>query len=320
MGTKPSKTQFEKTDNIVAMDPRSPGGCRTPILVPIAQDQTHQYPNALEGLRKRFLKGFTYNINDPRSPSLNLNRTPLMFEDSRQLNLDDTFANLFAGPNLPCDDIDMSEDVKPVENETPIVPPMSPQQKIDPRSPSIGIERTPIIFNDDDGSDDNLLENILSTLSLNLNESTNSTSIVSISSPDLHAPFTEKEDFTRRPTNRSLERVRFGKKAPSKGLHRKQKRILRQRIYEDSENQPVTPHTKSINANINSPRNTRTPLSCIRNSSQARSRSVENTVQSIQSKARLTLMSFDDTLNPKENPNVCNINAVVDKSPNALVL
>ncbi|XP_013101045.2 uncharacterized protein LOC106082855 [Stomoxys calcitrans] len=327
MGSRTSKIQDIDIDS---MDPRSPSGCsRTPIQVPqsiplVATDLKSNSENPLEVLRKRFFKGFTYNINDPRSPSLNLNRTPLIFEDSleRTLNLDDTFANLFASNNvlsvLPagdCDDIEMAESSKslpqPVQSA---ITPTSPtcDQKIDPRSPSIGIERTPIIFNDDDASEEFILENILSTLTLNLNESNKSNSIVSLSATEIQVPADEKKEATRRPTNRPLDRVRHGKKANAKSLSRRQKRVFCQRIYEDSENLSSTPHLKATNTNVDSPKGKRTPLGCIRNSSQARSRSVETAIRA--TKTPLRLQSFDDTLNPKENTKVSGINIISQDS------
>ncbi|XP_023297010.2 uncharacterized protein LOC111679653 [Lucilia cuprina] len=350
-----------------SLDPRSPAECRTPIYlqnkridtnVQLAPAEMPEHDsntdNALDILRKRFFKGFTYNLNDPRSPSLNLNRTPLVFEDTleKSLTLDDTFADLMVEPRLPESaimekqsedktqdnsvedvDIEMSEEKVFVDLEAPITTspqtPIIPQQEFDPRSPSIGVERTPIIFTDDDEADetseDVMLENILATLTLNLNTSGNS-SVVSLASQTNNVDFNDTNDLhsVNKPMNKHLDRVRAGKKSSPKATHRKPKRRLsRQQIYEDRENQiPTTPKLKVSQIDKNdSLKGKRTPLSCVRNRNgthQARSRSVESSAKTF--KTRLALTSFDDTLNPTDNHKVPNLRIMQQGSQDSLEL
>lgn len=281
--------------------------------------------NPLDVLRKRFFKGFTYNMNDPRSPSLN--RTPLVFEDSseRTLNLDDTFADLFVGSSTlkQTNNLEMNDAVKPpsISEEVSVSADkieMSPisQQKIDPRSPSIAIDRTPIIFNDDENesNEDAMLENILSCLNLNVSDA-------SLKTVDIPINEDGEQNVAGKPTNRHLDRIRNGKRTISKGPQRRQKRALRQKIYEDRENQPTTPQLKSRNnINLDTPKGKRTPLTCVRNSStHVRSRSVESSARSAMVKTRLPLMSFDDTLNPNENIKVSNMHILRDNTQDSML-
>lgn len=303
---------------------------------------SHPDNNPLEVLRKRFFRGFSYNLNDPRSPSLYLNRTPLIFEDTfeQSLSLDDTFADLFVDSRQPekLDEIKPQEKVKleeyqdvemadvkvkleiSVEEEQKTGPqlpqtPLNLQQDLDPRSPSIGVERTPIIFTDDEADEANedvMLENILATLSLNLNSSGTS-SVASMASQNPSGSFHDNNNSEKaksKPMNKHLDRVKGGKKTSTKGTHRKPKRRLsRQQIYEDCENEiPTTPKLKVSQTESNDPiKGRRTPLGCVRNRNNmhTRSRSVESSVKSV--KTRLALTSFDDTLNPSENKTVHNL-------------
>ncbi|KAM7351344.1 msb1l isoform 2-T2 [Cochliomyia hominivorax] len=349
------------------LDPRSPAGCRTPICnkrlgsnaqlaeVDVPEREINNTDNALDVLRKRFFRGFTYNLNDPRSPTLNLNRTPLVFEDAleKSLSLDDTFADLLVEPRLPethkpdssceleiksgkCEleevDIEMPEekvilDLEETKN-TPHRPVALLQQEFDPRSPSIGVERTPILFTDDevdDSNEDVMLENILATLSLNLNSSGNS-SVVSMATQNANVKFNDNNvlHVVNKPTNKHLDRVRAGKKnSPKAATHRKPKRRLsRQQIYEDRENHlPSTPKLKISQIDKNdSIKSKRTPLSCVRNrnATHARSRSVESSAKSL--KARLALTSFDDSLNPADNKKVPNLRIMQQGSQDSLEL
>ncbi|XP_065356928.1 uncharacterized protein msb1l [Calliphora vicina] len=348
-----------------SLDPRSPAGCRTPINLPSKRIDTNMQlapvemperdpnsDNALDTLRKRFFKGFTCNLNDPRSPSLNLNRTPLVFEDSleKSLSLDDTFADLLVDPRLPdalnevkpseeisedkCEedvDIEMPEEKVILELDKPESAPQTPialQQEFDPRSPSIGVDRTPIIFTDDDADETNedvMLESILATLSLNLNTSGNS-SIVSITPQNVNVDFNDTNDLhvVAKPMNKHLDRVRAGKKSSSKATHRKPKRRQsRQQIYEDRENHmPTTPKLKVVTQNNknDSANGKRTPLSCVRNrnGTQGRSRSVESSAKSF--KTRLALTSFDDTLNPAANNKVPSLRIMQQGSQDSIEL
>lgn len=282
---------------------------------------------SLDVLRKRFLKSFTNTLNDPRSPSLNLNRTPLVFDDAleKSLSLDDTFSNLFVesvdnttlikgeqqedGSKKKNMKVEINCEVQTegvitdfaeieVEQQSPNVL----QQEYDPRSPSIGVERTPIIFTDDevnDTSEDVMLESILATLSLDMSSSANVSALSKKSQ--------EENIYSNKinaPLNKHLDRVRNGKKLSLKSKqHRPKKRISLQRgIYEDQENYfSLTPTLKSRQSDKNCLKKKRTPLSCVRNRSDTtfvRSRSAESSAKSI--KTRLALTSFDDSLNPTE--------------------
>lgn len=298
-----------KPDDINMFDPRSPNFCRTPIE--IASETSSN--GRMDVLRKRFLKGFTYSINDPRSPSLN--RTPLVLEDSneRSLNLDDTFADLFIGPSLPtsqvavqnaCDSVGISGEHQVQAIEKLPTTPVAVQQQFDPRSPSIGVDRTPIIFSDDENeaSEDVVLENILSSLTLKMDESG---SVVSIKAPE-ETKVRNESELVLKPSNKQLDRVRNGKKAVTKGQQKRQKQRLRQKIYEDSENHPSTPKLKVSNAGVTGLKNARrTPLSCVRNSSQLRSRSVDSPGKS--NKTSNVIMSNDDALIPNERFRISNV-------------
>lgn len=312
-------------------------------MVPIETSNSDSHPDftqnhPLDILRKRFFRGFTYNLNDPRSPSLHLNRTPLIFEDTLEqtLSLDDTFADLFVDPRQRenVNAIQQQDEIKTEETQDIEMPdvkekfdisvkkeqlmasqvpptPLILQKDLDPRSPSIGVERTPIIFTDDEvdeANEDVMLESILSSLSLNLNSSATS-SVASLALQDPNSCFHDpnnSEITMSKPTNKHLDRVKGGKKNSTKGTHRKPKRRLsRQQVYEDFENQiPTTPKLKiSQIENNDQMKGKRTPLGCVRNrnSMHVRSRSVESSVKSI--KTRLALTSFDDTLNPS-NKNI----------------
>nr|AAF01024.1 MSB1L [Drosophila melanogaster] len=92
-------TTPNREQNNALLDPRSPNGCRTPLTFlqaskpRVEEEEQHvtTSENAFSMLRKRLLKGFS--LNDPRSPQLN--RTPLVLDEVRSLNMDDTFADLF---------------------------------------------------------------------------------------------------------------------------------------------------------------------------------------------------------------------------------
>lgn len=321
--------------------------------VEVPEREAQNSENALDVLRKRFFKGFTYNLNDPRSPSLNLNRTPLVFEDTmeKSLSLDDTFADLLVEPRLPetvnieskstkeienTDDAEVEVDVEMSDEKVILdleankeVPhtPIALQQEFDPRSPSIGVERTPILFTDDevdDANEDLMLENILATLTLNLNTSGNS-SIVSMPTQNTNVEFNDNNDLSvsaQKPMNKHLDRVRTNKKSSPKAMQpRKPKRRLsRQQIYEDRENHlPTTPKLKitQLEKQDSSAKGKRTPLSCVRNRN-ARSRSVESSAKSL--KTRLALTSFDDTLNPTDNNKVPNLRIMQQGSQDSLEL
>lgn len=281
------------------LDPRSPHICRTPLneIVQKPEKSNQQKSTSIEQpfslLRKRFFKGFSHSLNDPRSPSV-FNRTPIVFDET--LNLDDTFSDLFAETKAqredalcrsesttsetPVIDVVEHQEEKEVEEEeeeekteeielaTPKITKTTPQETIieqDPRSPSIGVERTPIILNDDDAPDeDDMIETILSTLSLNK---------------------------TKMPANKPLDRIRNKKTNSSKvGTSSTNRKELT--IYKDRENRTPAKAPRAMDSP--SAAGKRTPLSCVKNNPQFKSKSVEVSGKTM--KARLALTSFDDSL------------------------
>ncbi|XP_055904435.1 uncharacterized protein LOC129940198 [Eupeodes corollae] len=292
------------------LDPRSPHICRTPLNEVVQKKENHIYQQVaaipaisteqpMGLLRKRFFKGFSYSLNDPRSPSVNLNRTPLVFDET--INLDDTFSDLFVETKIPHSEVLFettfsppkleNQEEKPTQEDelreevgveqktekleeleeiaTPKITKTQPQETTierDPRSPSIGVDRTPIILNDDDAPDeDDMIETILSTLSLN----------------------------QKIPANKPLERIRNKKPTKAVTLSPSSRRDM---IYEDRENHSTPAKAPRGAGGLDSPAaaGKRTPLSCLKNNPQFRSKSVE--VSGKQLKTRLPLTSFDDTL------------------------
>ncbi|KAH8273910.1 hypothetical protein KR044_003371, partial [Drosophila immigrans] len=306
-------------DNKELLDPRSPNGCRTPLNFLQSEPQITQAEptlsvneNAFTQLRKRLLKGFA--LNDPRSPQLN--RTPLMLDEAidRTLNMDDTFSDLFVetrvpspleGPtieqqseaivpevhnnssleivSLPYDE----EDTMPCDM---ILQKTPPQMSCDPRSPSVGVERTPIIFCDDEESEareTQMLEEILETLTLNLSNESSMASFASAAEITLDEP----QQLPPQPTNKHLERVRLGNKR--RVAPRKPARASKSQIYIDSSS--CSPKSSTPKSTTKSTPNAgqRTPLGCVnKNRVHLRSRSVEKDLR----KTQLPLQCFDDQL------------------------
>ncbi|XP_064539091.1 uncharacterized protein msb1l [Drosophila montana] len=333
MSTSPGR------DNNALLDPRSPNICRTPLNILPAQPPVSQIPlqvvssgvgteNTFTQLRKRLLKGFS--LSDPRSPQLN--RTPLMLDAAidRTLNMDDTFSDLFVEtrapatapvvpaseqPNLCSESHNNSsleivslpydeEETMPCEMMLQKTPPL---QSHDPRSPSVGVERTPIIFCDDDETEareTQMLEEILETLTLNLSNESSMASFVSASAEmPLDEPQPQAQEQPQlqprlQPANKHLERVRLGNKR--RVAPRKPARASKPKIYEDApEGLTSTPKSTPDSAQ----RTQRTPLSCVnKNRVHLRSRSVEKDIRKPQ--LQLSLQSFDDQLNPSERLNV----------------
>ncbi|XP_016962225.1 uncharacterized protein LOC108032748 [Drosophila biarmipes] len=321
-----------REQNNALLDPRSPNGCRTPLnflqtgsqvsrarAVEQEEQQVASSENAFTVLRKRLLKGFS--LNDPRSPQLN--RTPLVLDEVRSLNLDDTFADLFVDtrvgsaqtavvpvtpPSSPQVDLEEScdsfgtppfaphnnssleivslpydeEETLPCEDmllqhqEKMATPPPAQQQQLhcDPRSPSLGVDRTPIIFCDDEeeeAREAQMLEHILETLTLNL--STGS-SVASFAAGE--------EQPSAVPANKHLERVRLGHKR--RVPPRKPARANKPKIYVDQEEESpvgggsIAPKTNSTPLSAQK----RTPLSCVKNKPHLRSRSVEKDLRKTQ--------------------------------------
>lgn len=299
--------------------------------------------NAFAQLRKRLLKGFA--LNDPRSPQLN--RTPLVLDEAidRTLNMDDTFSDLFVETRAPAtadvgaDTVDQphsdvattnssleiesliydEEETMPCDmilQATPPPPTVAESQiNCDPRSPSIGVERTPIIFCDDDdaeATESQMLEHILETLTLNLsNESSSMASFVSASSEMM---LDEPPQSQSRPANKHLERVRLGNKR--RVAPRKPARANKPQIYVDTVNEGVTITPKATpnkTAHQHTSRTPRTPLGCVnKNRIPLRSRSMEKDLRKIQ----LPLQSFDDQLNPSERVNVPSLRLLMSTGEN----
>eukprot|EP00099_Drosophila_melanogaster_P018834 NP_609991.1 msb1l [Drosophila melanogaster] len=315
-------TTPNREQNNALLDPRSPNGCRTPLTFlqaskpRVEEEEQHvtTSENAFSMLRKRLLKGFS--LNDPRSPQLN--RTPLVLDEVRSLNMDDTFADLFvdtrvgtaqrAVPASPpqvdleesCDSFGTppsaahnnisleivslpydQEETLPCEQQLlpyqepnleqgqvkMATPPPEQQPHGDPRSPSLGVDRTPIIFCDDEeeeAREAQMLEHILETLTLNLSTGSSMASFVA-----------GEEQLPEVPSNKHLERVRLGHKR--RVPPRKPARANKPKIYVDQEEgSPVTggsitPKTNSTPLSAQK----RTPLSCVKNKPHLRSRSME---------------------------------------------
>ncbi|XP_039482899.1 uncharacterized protein LOC120446140 [Drosophila santomea] len=311
-----------REQNNALLDPRSPNGCRTPLTFlqaskpRVEKEEQHvtTSENAFSVLRKRLLKGFS--LNDPRSPQLN--RTPLVLDEVRSLNLDDTFADLFvdtrvgtaqrAVPATPsqvdleesCDSFGTppsaahnnssleivslpydQEETLPCEHQLlpyqeqdhnqglvkVTTPPPVQQPHNDPRSPSLGVDRTPIIFCDDEeeeAREAQMLEHILETLTLNLSTGSSMASFAA-----------GEEQLTEVPANKHLERVRLGHKR--RVPPRKPARANKPKIYVDQEEDSsgaigsITPKTNSTPLSGQK----RTPLSCVKNKPHLRSRSME---------------------------------------------
>ncbi|XP_017047948.2 uncharacterized protein LOC108092731 [Drosophila ficusphila] len=320
--TTPTREQ-----NNALLDPRSPNGCRTPLnflqqgtQVQRKQEEEQQVAtneNAFAVFRKRLLKGFS--LNDPRSPQLN--RTPLVLDEVRSLNLDDTFADLFVDTRagsapaavpatpfqadleescdsfgtppsvlhnnssleivslpydqeetMPCEDL-LLQNQQELKVETP--PPAKQPLHNDPRSPSLGVDRTPIIFCDDEeeeAREAQMLEHILETLTLNLSTNSSMTSFAA-----------GEEQPSTMPENKHLERVRLGHKR--RGVPpRKPARANKPKIYVDQEEKSpvvgaaITPKSNSTPLSAQK----RTPLSCVKNKPHLRSRSVEKELRKTQ--------------------------------------
>ncbi|ALC38929.1 msb1l [Drosophila busckii] len=334
------------------LDPRSPSGCRTPMNFLAPQVQVAKVvpateacgENAFAQFRKRLLKGFS--LDDPRSPQLN--RTPLILDEviDRTLNMDDTFSDLFVETRVPATAVtEPVADEKPIELEPPmemeLPSPIShnnssleiesiiydeetmpcdmmlqktpPQQPYDPRSPTVGVERTPIIFCDDEDEEareTQMLEDILQTLTLNLSNESSMASFASatgefemtLDEPQAQAPTQASKPAA--PTNKHLDRVRLGNKR--RVAPRKPARASKSQIYVDANEGGVTSTPKTTPQSAQ--RTHRTPLGSVnRNRMHLRSRSVEKDLR----KTPLSLKSFDDQLNPSERRNVPSIHMLM---------
>lgn len=239
-----------------------------------------------------------------------------MLDDAidRTLNMDDTFADLFVETRAPVVQQDLPADSHnnssveivslPYEQEETMPCDMLLQQSTpahtqDPRSPTIGVERTPIIFCDDDESEareTQMLEEILETLTLNLSNESSMASFVSATEElmlddaqaetqgETQAQTGPQLQSQSRLANKHLERVRLGNKR--RVAPRKPARANKSQIYVDAA-EGVTSTPKSTPDCQQ--RGQRTPLSCVnKNRMHLRSRSVEKDLRKPQ------LQSFDD--------------------------
>lgn len=141
------------------LDPRSPNPFRTPITdlpyndaKPVSKMQDLTSDDNISTstsitptkLKNKLLRDLGYNTLDPRSPALNFDRTPINFNDS---NISDDFS--LAELSLTESDIQTPAKEKQFETfNTPVLENVKlAELKIDPRSPSIDIERTPLDLN-----------------------------------------------------------------------------------------------------------------------------------------------------------------------------
>ncbi|XP_017493327.1 PREDICTED: uncharacterized protein LOC108381420 isoform X1 [Rhagoletis zephyria] len=335
--------------NVDVQDPRSPNICRTPISIFSATYQcseseqiakVNQTESAVGQLRKRFFKGFSYNLNDPRSPGYQFNRTPISFDDSQDkiLNLDDTFADLFAetqvhtfvhtdtkidqdsklsapesGENTESDaayeelnavikDVNESLDCLKENSNSEVVASSLPseltlspkilQDEIDPRSPTIGVDRTPIIFNDDEDEthESILLESILATLSLDMSNS----SFCSLGTPNREATSPHQKidssktdrqgQLFRKITHKRMRRTHVNEKISLTRRTPIDEEMSPQRVFEDCENvvanSNVERKLKMQQKDSHGNTNKRTPLSCIKNKRNLHTKSEEYSMKS----------------------------------------
>lgn len=244
------------------LDPRSPNPFRTPIselpfndAKPLtkAQDLTNNDNISTSTtvtptkLKHKLLRDLGYTL-DPRSPALNFDRTPINFNDS---NISDDFS--LAGLSL--NETDVQTPVKEKEIDefyTPVLENVKfAESKIDPRSPSIDIERTP----------------------LNLNV------LLDESQDDQHIIQSDVEENEKTPTEEKI--VAVVSADPVKNF-----------IYKDeNQEQPITPTMKSDNMEKVS--KIRTPLSCLINTQGVDNRNDKR--MKMQGKSSLARTIFKDT-------------------------
>ncbi|XP_055387741.1 uncharacterized protein LOC129616233 [Condylostylus longicornis] len=233
-------------------DPRSPDVMRTPL-------------NELNMNGK----GQDYVFKDPRSPTSSIMRTPIVFDSDQSRSFvfeeTDTFNELFP---------------KNVNPEVKVAGKVI--EECDPRSPTLQIDRTPLIFEDnenlelppitlsdeEDESEDRLIQSVLDMM---------------------------KFDDLDKPKNKPLERV--------KNMHKKQKSSTKSKenspkIYQDTNVFYSTPKKESF---LENSRGKRTPFGCVENKLRMRSKSVE----SIKYKSGKSLnVNFEDDYF-KESNRIC---------------
>ncbi|KAL9925727.1 uncharacterized protein LOC119633552 [Glossina fuscipes] len=281
--------------------------------------------SGLSVFRLRLLS-FVNNHNDPRSPNAQFNRTPLVFEDSpeKSFNMNDTFANLFAESKVNAEQQKQSKLMSETKgdenlitageesilNENSIKGSLADgdlkssddmeqkmlDEKIDPRSPSFGVDRTPIIFNDDQVEiiEDDLMENFLEALSINLNKTENEGNISSLQDNKE----TNKNNVKVRlnsPANKLPQIVNGNAQSHHRILKQKRQRLIRQ-IYEDNENllSPRTSKLRMSESKKFEAANKRTPLICVRNRPIFRPRSAE-ALQAVKANLHESLPTIETT-------------------------
>lgn len=160
------------------VDPRSPTICRTPIgdlaspptpgigatkrlnLTTDDHNLSSTPPSRLVGTQKNFLqekllKNLGYQSFDPRSPTQFINRTPIRWEENDP-NSDD--CSLVVNDSAQAVEMSQTEllpeeeeevanaSVESVGDADSSIDKFIAELEIDPRSPSINVERTPIVF------------------------------------------------------------------------------------------------------------------------------------------------------------------------------
>uniref|UniRef100_A0A1A9VZR9 Uncharacterized protein n=1 Tax=Glossina brevipalpis TaxID=37001 RepID=A0A1A9VZR9_9MUSC len=302
MGTKNSKVDTSTLRTAEATDRQ----CTSKMKVSSSNDSLEKNSAPESGMsvfRQRIL-GFAYNT-DPRSPSTRFNRTPLVLEYSpeKSFDLNDTFANLehqketklmsesqtddnlyIAGAGTEFNEKLLNESLAGsdskniVSNDFHSIGGHVRIDENDPRSPSFGVERTPIIFNDErvGRNEDDLIENFLEALSINLHKSENESTECSIAQGDKET----EENIVKVLPNSSANKVPISMNGDRQTHHRslkpKAKRLIRQ-IYEDNENvSPLTTKLRISNSKkMEAVVNNRTPLICMRNRPSLHPRSTE---------------------------------------------
>lgn len=265
-------TSNKSTPKKLLLDPRSPNPYRTPIsdltfkdakIVSKAQDlRNNDYISTSTTttptkLKTKLLRDLGYTL-DPRSPTINFDRTPLNFDDP---NMTEDFS--LAGLSL--NESDVQTPIKGIHVEcfyTPVAETLKlPGAEIDPRSPSIDIERTPLNLNI---LPDEIQENVVES--------------------DIESDVVEPDA------------VKVGADTPTLGIADANVIIetVKNMIYmDDHQEQPMTPNRNS--ANVEKDEKKRTPLSCLINTQGADNR-IERRL--LQNKSSLARSIFKESMQP----------------------
>lgn len=227
------------------LDPRSPNPFRTPIselafndAKPVFRAQNLTTDDNISTsttvtptkLKNKLLHDLGYSKWDPRSPALNFDRTPIVFNDS---NISEDFS--LAGLSL--NESNVQTPAKGDRKEifySPVPENVKfAECQIDPRSPSIDIERTPLTLN--------------TLVDEPLEDDKNSQQPLDVEVVESITPTKENID---------VDTVTTG--------------TVKNMIYMDeNQEQPMTPNIKS-DVTEKSEKNVRTPLSCLMNSTDNR--------------------------------------------------